>query len=135
VCRTYYCGWWYIPELADDWRPDKSGVIIATRTDIPVGSERMTGLQFNVFGGEVAIRRVGFVEMIHSLISRDVPVMLSAAGPMGTPCEAAVLNTVLADSAKKIDPRSLLTVLLSLHRQLLDRAYEKQASDSAARVP
>jgi len=130
VCRTYYCGWWYTPELGEDWRPDKSGVIIGTRSDIPVGSELQSGWQFNVFGGEVAIRRVGFVEMISSLVGRAVPVMLSASGPMGTPCEAAIVNTLLADVVKRNDLRGALTVLLSIHRELLDSGHKRQASGS-----
>jgi hypothetical protein len=132
VCRTYYCGWWRIPELGEDWRPDKSGVIIGTRSDIPVASELKTGWQFNVFGGDVAIRRVGFVEMITSLVTRGVPVMLSVSGPMGTPCEAAVINDVLADAVKKNDLRGVLAILLQLQGELLDHGYKKQASESVA---
>jgi hypothetical protein len=131
VCRTFYCGWWYAPELGVDWLPDKSGVLIGTRTDIPVGSERMAGWQFNVFGGEVAIRRVGFVEMVVSLVNRGVPVMLSSSGPMVLPCEAAVINHLLADVAKKNDVRGALTLLIAIHRELLDLGYKRQTSQSA----
>ena len=28
ICREFLCGWLLFPELGDDWRPDRSGVII-----------------------------------------------------------------------------------------------------------
>src|SRR5437016_11462351 len=58
-CRTFHCGWRYTADLNEDWRPDKSGVLIVGRSDIPGEPEARTGWQFNVLAGEVAVRRNG----------------------------------------------------------------------------
>jgi hypothetical protein len=132
VCQEYYCGWWYAAELGEDWRPDKSGVVIGTRSDFPADSGFRTGWEFNVFGGEVAIRRVGFVEMIVSLVNRGVPALLTASGPMGAPCAAIILNDHLKDAVKRNDLRAALSLLIAIHRQLLDHAYTEVSNSSSA---
>ena len=132
VCRSYYCGWWYFAELRDDWRPDKSGVLIGTRSDLPTESGTSAGWQLTVFGGEVAIRRVGFVQMVVAFIKDAVPVMLAASGPMGVPNDAVILNPLLADLVKKNDLGGVLARLISIHGELLARAYKRASENSEA---
>src|SRR5215472_516597 len=31
ICREFHCGWWYWNEVGEDWRPDRSGVLILSR--------------------------------------------------------------------------------------------------------
>ena len=28
VCRGFYCGWFFLPELGPEWHPNQSGVVI-----------------------------------------------------------------------------------------------------------
>jgi hypothetical protein len=121
ICREFYCGWWYSPELGDNWRPDRSGVLMTLKKSrIPDSYSIREGWQFTVFGGEIAIHRVGFVEKVLGLIERRVPVFMSAAGPMGAPMGTCFLNDVLADVAGKHDQPGALSMLISLYRRMLE---------------
>ncbi|WP_305733081.1 hypothetical protein [Trichlorobacter ammonificans] len=37
VCRSWFCVWRYMPQLDDDWRPDKSKIIIRCHPEIIPG--------------------------------------------------------------------------------------------------
>ena len=130
VCRTFHCGWMVTPDLGEDWRPDRSGVLLASRPDIPTPAGAKSGWQLAVFGGETAIRRVSFVEKVVSLVSRGVPVMLVASGPMGSPYSSMVLNEPLAEAVKKNDLEGALALLLAVHSHLLERAYKPESRNS-----
>src|SRR5690349_15196843 len=57
-CRGFYCGWWMIPQLDDEWRPDRSGILITPQFDeIPAEFELREGIEFLLVGGEPAVRR------------------------------------------------------------------------------
>jgi hypothetical protein len=83
LCQTFFCGWRVIPKLGDDWRPDKSGVMIllVEKNVPPQYSGAITGFNFVVLGGEAAILRPGFAEYLSRLVSRQVAVYLSADSP------------------------------------------------------
>ena len=133
ICRTFHCGWRYAAHLDEDWRPDRSGIFILLRWDMAsAGSNFDNVWHFNVFGGELAIRQAGFVEMIVELVRRGGTAVLSASGPMGLPCEATIVNPLLADVAKRDDLSGALAILISIHRQLLDRAYGKEPGRSTS---
>ena len=51
-CRGFFCGWRYLRELDDKWRPDKSGVMIRFQ-DVPPGYQP-PGFQFLVTGHGVS---------------------------------------------------------------------------------
>jgi hypothetical protein len=122
VCRNFFCGWRCTAELDDDWRPDKSGIVILPRSDgISEGSPFPWSWQFTVFGGEEAIRRRGLAEMMFSLIRRSATVFLAASGPMGIPCALTVVNAPLADVVLKGDLPTARATLLAIYRELADR--------------
>jgi hypothetical protein len=83
LCRGFYCGWRLIPKLGEDWRPDRSGVLIlSVEKDVPPQySGAAIGFNFVVLGGEKAILRPGFAEYVSLLVSRKVAVYLSADSP------------------------------------------------------
>ena len=32
VCRGFYCGWFFLPELSPEWHPEQSGVVIRSES-------------------------------------------------------------------------------------------------------
>lgn len=84
ICREFLCGWRLFADMNDDWRPDRSGVLV-----VRLGPERLSpqyraigyGVELDVLGGEAAVTRPGFCDYVRKLLKRGVAVYLSAASP------------------------------------------------------
>jgi hypothetical protein len=100
ICRTYHCGWWYFGELGEDWRPDRSGVLIS--------SVAPDGVEFLVLGGESAIRRPGFAQFVAHCIAIGTPSFMAVPGPVGYYSARVFLN----DRLKGRDPAGVRDALL-----------------------
>ncbi len=90
-CRTYFCGWRRLAFLDDDWRPDKSGVLIESGTPATVGS----GSTVLILTGNPlkTIRQQRFLDFISKNIDQKVTMFLSLPGPRGKAKAALPLNT------------------------------------------
>lgn len=108
VCRDYYCGWQQIPLLNEDWRPDKSGILLLPIEKAAELSSRQ-GMEFMILGGEGAIRRPGFAEFVALLISHGTPLFMSVAG------RRALLNPSLDAAVAARDIGSVRQLLLRLY--------------------
>lgn len=129
TCRTFYCGWWIWPELDEDWRPDRSGVLILPKTDrIPQSFARREGCQFLVLGGEPAILRQGFVEACLRLVSGAIPFFLAVPGPPEFYGAAELMNDALSEAASKKDRSLALAILLGTYRTLTEREFQPAAA-------
>ncbi|MEI9992704.1 MAG: hypothetical protein WDM86_22055 [Rhizomicrobium sp.] len=78
ICRSYFCGWFGLPELGEDWRPDRSGILIS-----PHDAGQSEGIEFLVLGGEPAIRRPAFLTVLTAVLRGGTPVFLAVPGPAG----------------------------------------------------
>jgi hypothetical protein len=115
LCRTFFCGWRLIPKLGDDWRPDRSGVMILLVKDPPKQySGAQTGFNFVVLGGEAAILRPGFADYVSLLVSRQVAVYLSADSPK------TLINEYLAPLIAAKDMAGVVQMLLHIYRLHLE---------------
>jgi hypothetical protein len=100
TCRTYHCGWRYLPFLSDNWRPDRSGVLIAftPRQELPPDYERGVGFIL------VTPPASGFARALYHyvahLIADKVYVTLAVPGPAGHYPAVTVLNERLKDAAR-----------------------------------
>lgn len=97
TCRTWFCLWRVI-ELSDDWRPDRSGIVV-----------RPDGLET----GEITlyvVRRTGFLTsmevfgVVAGWVAQDVGVALSVPGPVGTYPARAVVTDWLRPAIEAGDP-------------------------------
>jgi hypothetical protein len=112
VCRGFYCGWRIIPKMGEDWRPDKSGVIIlVVEGNYPKQYDgAYTGFNFVVVGGEKAVLRPGFAEYLSQLVRNRVAVFLSADSPK------TLINDFLAPLVGNVEgTRQMLLHLYRLH--------------------
>ncbi|HWU55658.1 MAG TPA: hypothetical protein VN175_09165 [Rhizomicrobium sp.] len=135
VCQQFLCGWRLFAELTDDWRPDRSGVLVMRKApaELPPGYQSAPyGVELAITGGEQAVTRAGFAEYAASLLVKNVPVFLSASSPstllnehvepdIGLPAlrqKLLLLYRLLHAARWK---RGKLMMLLPLYRLLLDR--------------
>jgi hypothetical protein len=112
VCRKFYCGWRILP-LGEEWRPDKSEILIVPTGRVePIRPE--DGLQFELIGALDKVFWKPLVNMIASLIQKNVPVYLSVTAQVGYLANRAYLNDSrpLKQAIAKGD-LSLMTSLLS----------------------
>ena len=114
ICRTFLCGWRLVPELGDQWRPDRSGILIMTQETAKLPEEYRAqglGMNFVILGGEKAISHPGFAEYVATLVSRRVAVYLSADTPK------TLINRYLEKLAAARDIAAVREMLLHIYRQ------------------
>jgi len=83
LCQRFFCAWHQLPMLGEDWRPDKSGVMMLETKgdDIPQAyREAGPGIEFLMLKDETAITRPGFSEYVGTLVSRRVAVFMGMIG-------------------------------------------------------
>ena len=91
VCRTYHCGWRYLAGLSDDWRPDKSGVLVDFQSDdLPPHYPKRPGIRLTVFGPPETALKPAFLDYVARLVASDIPVILAVPGPPGFSQRAAL---------------------------------------------
>ncbi len=115
VCRHFLCGWLLSPELEEDWRPDRSGVLMmqVPQNELPEPYRPAGhGVLMLITGGEAAITRPGFADHVFQLVSRGVGVYLTAVS------SKALVNEDLAPLAATQDLPGATRMLLRLYRLL-----------------
>jgi hypothetical protein len=122
ICREFLCGYLLFPELDEDWRPDKSGILVlqVIQASLPKDYQGAGhGIQLLVTGGEAAILRPGFAEYVFGLILGRVGVYLTAMIPR------AMLNQYLEPFVAAGDLEGTRRTLLLVYR-LLTASGKKQ---------
>jgi hypothetical protein len=82
ICRAYFCGWHHLPSLDEDWRPEKSEILILFREG-PAPDGLMDGIEFELIGSLDRIFWLPLVRYIATLIEDKAPVYLSIPGEIG----------------------------------------------------
>lgn len=97
ICRSYFCGWFGLAELDDDWRPDRSGILLSPcRDGIPPHYALREGIELLVLGGEAAVRRPAVAALVAKLLLSRTPAFLAVPGPAGHYPARVFLNDNLA---------------------------------------
>jgi hypothetical protein len=104
TCRHYYCGWRHLSRLSDDWRPDKSGVLVDFQTEeLPSAYAGRTGVRLMIVGPIEIMFERRFLEVTRSLIASGTPVVLAVPGPPKHFPASVFLNDLLKDAVKNSD--------------------------------
>ncbi len=101
VCQQYFCAWRHLGFLGDHWRPDKCGVLISFEPDKSNSENR--GLNFLIVASPPRAFIREWATRIAHLISSNVPVVLSVAGPPGHYSISKLLNEELREAASGRD--------------------------------
>ncbi len=104
TCRHYFCGWRYLAAFGEDWRPDKSGVLIDFQAEeIPDAYPKRPGIRFMIVGPIETMHQRRFLEAVRSLIAADVPVVLAVPGPAKHFPAKVFLNDLLNEPVRSGD--------------------------------
>ncbi len=95
VCRTYHCLWRSLPYLADEWRPDLSGIMMVL-TDVPPGSPAEFAVDHILVGPADVLDGVAFAGMVGGFIESGTAVFLNVSPGPGYLAYKAPLNEMLA---------------------------------------
>ena len=133
VCHEYHCGWRQLNSLGEDWRPDKSGVLIDFQTDeLPPHYPKRPGVRLMLLDKKKALRRA-FYDFVASLIASDVPVVLAVNGPPGHFPAGAFLNDALKEPVLKRDlpkvERVFAEALNGLESHRFNRVVHRNTAD------
>ena len=100
ICRTYHCGWRYLGFLGDNWRPDRSGVLLAFTPEDELPAGYTTGVSFIIASRPPSGLNRALYHYVAHLIADGVHVMLAVTGPPGFLPAVTVLNEKLRDAAR-----------------------------------
>lgn len=93
TCRNWYCGWRFIGVLDDDWRPDRSEILIRMHPDGGVIFQPLRD------AAEVLIQRSA-IELIGTFIANSVPTYLSISKEQGYSHALLHVNAAFEQAAK-----------------------------------
>ncbi|MGH6814471.1 MAG: hypothetical protein ACREC6_02085 [Hyphomicrobiaceae bacterium] len=125
VCREYHCGWRYLESLGDEWRPDRSGVLIDFQTDnLPAHYPKRPGVRLMIVDKMKGLDRP-FYSFVARLIAADVPVILSMCGPPGHFPAGAFLNDALKEPVSKRDLANVEAVFAQAQKGLESHRFNR----------
>ena len=127
TCRTWFCLWRAV-ELSDDWRPDRSGIVIR-----PDGVEH----------GEITlfvVRRSDFLqseevfETVAGWIDAGIQVALSVPGPVGTYPARAVVTDYLRPAVEAGDAERFHRLVARSLDKLAEHDWQADGIETRYRV-
>jgi hypothetical protein len=86
VCRDFFCGWRMMPELDENWRPDRSRVFITLeRVQVPGRPDVATAMTFMLVGDVFqTARSERFITVVRKKAMESVAMYLAMPGPPGS---------------------------------------------------
>src|SRR5690606_22424400 len=101
VCRSFYCGWFYLPELGPQWHPEQSGVVIRSESQ---DGDTITILVLRI--SEFLISE-DFAGVVGAWIEAGIPVEFERLGPPGHLPAKMGVNELLEEALAKRDLREM----------------------------
>jgi hypothetical protein len=124
VCRAYHCGWRYLAGLPDDWRPDRSGILIDFQTDeIPDHYPKRPGIRLTISGPRESALQPIFLDYVARLVAADVPVILAVPGPPGHFPAGMFLNDILNDAVSRRELSGVKAVFETAFKSLATHTF------------
>ncbi len=125
ICRAYQCGWRRAAGLGEDWRPDRSGILIdEENSGIPTDYPVRPGVRFIVLGGADAVRNPELTMMIGNFAVDRVPMFLTVPGPPGRYAARSFLNDALAPHVEARSLPGIAAVLIQAYDSLKDFPFQ-----------
>ncbi|MCW5720396.1 MAG: hypothetical protein KIS86_04560 [Devosia sp.] len=104
VCRGFYCGWFFLPELTSDWHPVRSGVVIRSE-HFEEDVVTLLILELSAF-----LVSEEFAGMIGAWVEQGVGVEFERVGPPGHLPAKMRMNELLAEAVAARDLREMQKV-------------------------
>lgn len=104
VCRGFYCGWFFLPELGPHWHPEQSGVVIRSEA---FERDAITVLVLKLSPFLVS---EDFAGMIGAWIEEGIDVEFERLGPPGHLPAKMRINDLLEEAVAARDLREMQTL-------------------------
>jgi hypothetical protein len=101
VCRGFYCGWFFLPELGPQWHPERSGVVIRSES---FNSDTITILVLRLSDFLVSEE---FAGMVGAWVEAGVAVEFERLGPAGHLPAKMEVNDLLEEAVAARDLREM----------------------------
>lgn len=101
VCRGFYCGWFFLPELGDNWHPEQSGVVIRSES-----FERDTITILVLRLSEFLVSE-DFAGMVGAWVQAGITVEFERVGPEGHLPAKMEVNDLLEEAIASGDLREM----------------------------
>ncbi len=112
-CSGWYCGWRYMAELAERWRPDRSGVVLR------IGLERAPpDVTAVIVSGKAAFVSAEFASLIAGWVSNGIEVYFEAVGPVGHLPGKLLVNPHIQEGMANQDLVAVLTKFVDMLEHL-----------------
>lgn len=119
ACRDFLCLWRQMPDMPDDWRPDRSGMLlVATKENVPPGYATDYGIKIQFISPSADIRQPGVVRGILSFFHARIPVFLTVQGPVGRVAKMLLVNPGLQPLVKAGNPEAVVNYLAEVMQAL-----------------
>ena len=126
VCRSWYCGFRTLEFLNEEWRPDKSGLlVIPDEESIPLKFSKRQGLKILAFRKADDLIVPFAVDMIAGLVFGGVPTFVAVPGPVGHHGAKALVNDELFAAADRRDRKFIQNYLLNLYDLLRNGDFDR----------
>lgn len=104
VCRGFFCGWFFLPELGENWHPEQSGVVIRSES-LESDTVTLLILQLSEF-----LVSEDFAGMVGAWVEEGVGVEFERVGPPGHLPAKMRINELLEDAVAARDLREMQKV-------------------------
>lgn len=119
VCREWFCGWRSLPMLTEDWRPDRSGVMLTIESAAaPLGFQAEHSVRFVLFRGPDPLRDPKVLGYLAGLVLGEIPTYMVVPGPPGFHSVKALVNAALQPAARARDGSALMARAIELYEAL-----------------
>lgn len=109
TCGEWYCAWRSMPNMVDEWRPDKIGVVVEfSRGNFPEPFIGKAGYRLTILDKEKLAFNNLLVQFVAIQISMGVPCIISYAGEPGEVAAPALLNFALDSAVKAKNGEAIL---------------------------
>lgn len=104
VCRGFYCGYFFLPELGEEWHPSRSGVVIR--------SEHFDNDTITILILELTEFLVSesFAGMVGAWVEEGIAVEFERVGPEGHLPAKMRVNEILEEAVAARDLRAMQTM-------------------------
>lgn len=117
ACRTYHCGWRCLAELAEPWRPDRSGILINFKSRSEDDSGEVAA-HLILIGGEETAKSRHLAGLAASFVEGGTVTYLIVPGPEGDPGNQVVVNPLIAEAVAAQSVERVQKVLSDLYARL-----------------
>jgi hypothetical protein len=126
VCRGFFCGWFFVPELSPAWHPSESGVIIRVEH---IGADTVTLLVLRL---SPFLLSEDFAGMVGAWVEQGLGVEFERVGPPGHLPAKMRMNELLEEAVRARDLREMHKIFAwSLAH--IDQTHIWEADDTVLR--